>query len=156
MSVDPLQMGKRSGGRADLTYSFPVGASEVFKKKGGGFVIEDASGRVEIATAAATNIIGAALLFEDLTASATEGGTTVQVDLDLSGIYELPVSGTYLATMRGKTCDIIITSNVQYANVAATAIDILEIVDAGFTNAAGTITTVLVKLFQKNLTRTGV
>jgi hypothetical protein len=33
---------------------------------------------------------------------------------------------------------------------------VLEVVDKGFTNAAGTVTTVLVKLFTKNLTRTGV
>lgn len=157
MGADPLQTGIRAGGNSEMNFSFPVGASEIFKKKGAQFVTDDGSGRVEIAGAASTNIIGWAMLSEDFTASSTEGGTDMAVNLDLNAIFEIPVdAGTYNANTRGETCDLSLTSNVLGANLAASSVDIIEIVDKGFTNAAGTVTTVLVKLFIPNLTRTGV
>ena len=157
MAAQNLQYGIRTPGY-EQNFSYPVGASEVFKKKGGGYVTEDSSGRVETSQiATATTILGYALLNEDFTASSTEGGSVVTVNVDLDCIYELPInSGTYAATMRGKTCDFSISSNMQGAALGASSVDTLEIVDKGYTNAAGTVVSVLVKLFQKNLTRTGV
>ena len=157
MSTQSTEYGKRRG---DDTFvvSYPIGASEVFKKKGGGFLADDGSGRLEIAIATSTNIIGHTSRFnEDFTASSTEGGTPMPVDTDLQGHYELPInSGTYAATMRGKTCDLSISSSIQGLNLAASAIDIVEIVEIGTTNPAGTVVSAVVKLFEKNLTRAGV
>ena len=156
MSADSLQYGKRSSG-GEKVYSFPVGASEVLKKKGGAFGKMDGSGRIEVAGAADTGIVGWIVLNEDLTASSTEGGTVLPVDLDLDGIYEIPInSGTYATTMRGEVCDLSVSSNVQGANLTASAVDVIEIVDKGFERSSGTVVSVLVKLFRNNLTRTGV
>ena len=141
----------------DIVHEFPVGASEVFKRNGGGWVKEDSSGRIEMAGATSTNIIGHIEWRSDLTASSTEGADKVAVNLDVAGIVaSMPISGTYAATMRGKTCDIIVTSSVQYANVAASSIDVLEIIGEHEKNSSGTVDSVLVKLFTANLTRTGV
>lgn len=153
MAQQSTEYGKRSGGSSHSVRAFPVGASEVFKKKGGGFVIEDNSGRVEIATAAATNILGWALIQEDFTASSTEGGTIVPVDMDLDAIYEVPINtGTWADTYRGESCDISISSNIQGANLSGTSTKVLTLIDKGFTNAAGTVVSVLVKLNRAVLT----
>ena len=138
--------------------AYPIGASEVFKKKGGAFLADDSSGRLEIATAAVTNIIGHLADFaEDFTASSTEGATVLKVNTDLDAHYELPINtGTWAATMRGKTCDLSVSSSIQGLNLSASSIDIVELIEAGTTNPAGTVVSAICKLFRKNLTRTGV
>jgi hypothetical protein len=157
MSANNLQMGIRAGGNSEMNFSYPVGASEIFKKLGASFVTVDGSGRIEVAGAADTAIIGSAVFNEDFTSSSTEGGTNLPVNIDLNAVFEIPINaGTYAATMRGETCDLSDSSNVIGANLTASSVDIIEIVDAGYTNAAGTVTTVLVKLFIPKLTRTGV
>ena len=152
MAQQQTEVGRRQG-HDHLIFDFPVGASEVFKKAGGGFVSTDGSGRVEIASAAAVDIIGSHLFFEDFTASSTEGGTIVPVDMSLDSVYEIPIdTGTWADTMRGETCDIGVTSNVQGADLTASATDVLILIDKGFTDAAGTVQTVLVKLNVNALT----
>lgn len=156
MAQNNLEYGIRSGLRRDLVFAYPIGASEVFKKKGGAFVKDDSSGRMEIATTQ-TTIIGHALFNEDFTASSTEGGTKLPINVDTGAIYEVPINtGTWADTMRGKTCDLSVSSSIQGVDLTASAVDIVELVDKGYTNAAGTVVSVLVKLFAKNLTRTGV
>lgn len=155
MAQQSIEYGKRSGPHHSV-YPFPIGASEVFKKKGGSFVKDDGSGRMEIATAAATNLAGYALFNEDFTASSTEGATTLPVDISYDSVYEIPISGTWADTMRGKTCDIIITSSIQYANVDASATDVLILVDKGTTNAAGTVVSVLCRLNPNTQSLSGV
>ena len=155
MAQQSIEYGQRSGGRQDLIYAFPVGASEVFKKKGGGFVSDDGSGRVEIAGASATNIIGHAMINADFTASSTEGGDVVPVNMDLNAVYELPIdSGTWADTMRGETCDLAVTSDIQGVDLTASSTDVVRLIDKGTTNAAGTVVSVLVQLNVEALTQT--
>src|SRR3990167_8655931 len=143
MAQQSTEYGKRQGHNHNIV-SFPVGASEVFKKKGGAFVHLDDSGRVEIATATDTDIIGHALFNEDLTASSTEGGTTVMVDMSWDSVFELPINtGTWADTMRGEVCDLSISSSIQGVNLSASAIDVIQLIDKGTTNAAGTVVSVL-------------
>lgn len=124
----------------------PIGASEVFKKAGGAFMQTDGSGRAEIATAAAVDIVGHAMFNEDFTASSTEGATKLPINRSLEAWYEIPVSGTWADTMVGEDCDIIVTSSIQYANLAASTTKVLNIVAKGYTNAAGTVLSAIVKL----------
>ena len=155
MGANNLEYGRRAGAD-EYVFSYPIGASEVFKKKGGAFLKDDSSGRLEIVSSQ-TNIIGHALFNEDLTASSTEGATKLQVNTDLDGVYEVPINtGTWADTMRGKVCDLTVASSIQGVDLTASTVDQVELIDKWFTNAAGTVVSVLVKLWQKNLTRTGV
>lgn len=156
MGNQSIQYGRRAGG-SQYVFEWPIGASEVFKKKGGAFLVDDASGRLEIATATGTKIQGHALFQDDLTASSTEGATVLQVDMDLDNIYELPInSGTWADTMRGKVCDLSISSSIQGLNLAASSIDIVELIDDGTTNPAGTVVSALCRVYINNVTRAGV
>ena len=156
MAQQSTEYGKRSGPNHSV-FEWPVGASEVFKKKGGGFVTIDASGRAEIAVAGDLDIIGYALLNEDRTASATEGGDTVRVDMSNDSTYEIPINtGTWADTMRGKLCDLSVVSGIQGVDLTASGEDVLQLVDKGTTNAAGTVVSVLVRLHPRTLTPAGV
>ena len=153
MAQQSTEYGRRSG-TGWCQFSWPVGASEVFKKKGGSLLVDDASGQVEICTATGTKIIGHALVSEDFTASATEGATPMQVDQDLDNVYEMPINtGTWLDTMRGKVSDISVSSSIQGANLSASANKQIELIDKGTTNPAGTVVSVLYKINRLILTR---
>ena len=156
MAQQSTEYGRRKGGDHNV-FTFPVGASEVFKKAGSSFVIDDGSGRVEIAVAGELNIIGAALLNEDLTASATEGATKVRVDMSYESVYEVPINaGTWADTMRGKDCDLVVTSSIQGVDLGASGEDVVQLIDKGTTNAAGTVVSVLCKLNPRTIVHSGV
>lgn len=153
MAQQSTEYGRRAGS-GWCQFSWPVGASEVFKKKGGTLVVDDASGRIEICTATGTKIIGHARVNEDFTASSTEGATPMQVDQDLDNVYEMPINtGTWADTMRGKVSDISISSNIQGANLSAATNKQIELIDKGTTNPAGTVVSVLYKINRLILTR---
>lgn len=156
MANQSIEYGRRRG---DDTYvaEYPIGASEVFKKKGGAFLKDDSSGRLEIASTD-TNIIGHSNRFnEDITASSTEGGTVLPVDTNLQAHYELPINtGTWADTMRGKVCDLSVASSIQGVNLTASTVNQVEIVEKGTTNPAGTVVSAVVKLWINTLTRNGV
>jgi hypothetical protein len=110
-----------------------VGASEVFKDKSGRYLKADGSGRVEIATASDTGIIGWALSGE-FTASATEGASKVSVETDINKLMVMPACGAAgaaiteatLAGCIGETHDIqMVSTNYQYMDTNASAVDIL-------------------------------
>lgn len=156
MANSYTQIGRRQG-HGKLQVAFPVGASEVFKKKGGGFVKMDGSGRIEIAGAGHTGVIGAALIFEDYTAPSTEGAIDLPVDTSWDSLWEIPInSGTYAATMRGKTCDLSVASGIQGAALDLSSDDVVLVVDKGSVNAAGTAIAVLVQRYPKNQVLSGV
>ena len=151
MANDPITYGKRRGHEHNR-FEFPVGASEVFKKAGGSFLRTDGSGRVEIAVAGSTEIIGYAFVHADLTASATEGATKVEVDMSYDSVYEVPINaGTWADTMRGKVCDLSVVSSIQGVDLTAAGEKVVILVDKGTTNSAGTVLSVLVKLAPVNI-----
>lgn len=156
MAQQSTEYGRRKGHDHNL-FDFPVGASEVFKKAGGAFVRTDGSGRVEIAIAGDTEVIGYALLNEDLTASSTEGGTRVMVDMSYESVYEVVINtGTWADTMRGKDCDLSVVSSVQGVDLTASGEDVVQLIDKGTTNAAGTVVSVLCKLNPRTIVHRGV
>lgn len=117
----------------------PAGASEVFRAKSGRFVKNDASGRLEVAVDGTTLLEGW-VEEGDLTCSSTEGGTIVSfvhaVNC-LGTIFRIPVNaGTFVATMRLKTCDLAVSSNIQGAKLDGSGEDTLIIVDGDLVNNA--------------------
>lgn len=141
----------------------PVGASEVFKYKGGCFVEPDGSGRIEVCDDGDATAIGYANTAER-TASSTEGADKVGVDVSYDTVYEIPAilnAGTVptdaaLIAAVGETCDIKVVSNVQYANVDTTTDSILLIVGYKVYGSTLGLKTVLVQRVPKNLSYTGV
>ena len=155
MAETNLEYGKRAGGNG-LVFSWPVGASEVFKRQGGGFVTIDANGRAEIAIAGDLDIIGYALLNVDRTASATEGGDTVRVDLSHESVYEVPINaGTWADTMLGKLCDISVVAGIQGVDLGASGENVVQLINKGTTNKAGTVVSVLCRLHARTLVPAG-
>lgn len=141
-----------------VNIEFPVAASEVFKHLGGAFVKIDSNNRVAVAGATDTAIIGWAFT-GDFTASATAGQTKIAVNTSLDAIYRMRLDAAQteaqLRGLIGETCDIIVTSNIQYADVDASAVDILFIVGYEYFGSAIGEQTVLVKLYHNNLTVKG-
>lgn len=122
----------------DFTVKIPVpmGASEVIKAKSGRFVKNDASGRMEIAVAGSTLLMGWVELGEQ-TCSATEGGTIGDMipAQNCQAVFRIPINtGTYAATMVGKTCDLSVVSSIQGAALGASSEDTVIIVNGDLDN----------------------
>lgn len=156
MAQQSTEYGKRQG-HNHLQFAWPIGASEVFKKKGGAFMTIDASGRAEIAVAGDVDIIGHAIFNEDFTASSTEGGTTLPVDISFDSVYEVPINtGTWADTMRGKLCDLSVVSSIQGVDLTASGEDVIQLIDKGTTNPAGTVVSVLCRIHPRLAVPAGV
>lgn len=116
--------------------NWPVGASEVIKAASGRFVKYDASQRLEIAVDGSTLLAGWLEIGEQ-TASATEGATKgcLIPAANCPVVFRIPINaGTYIETMRGKTCDLAVTSTIQGAKLDGSGEDVLLIVDGDLLN----------------------
>ena len=134
MGMKQLKYGPIRGGRNG--FWVPLGASEVIKAKSGRFVKSDGSGRAEVAVDGSTELIGF-LDCEEFTASSTEGADKRWCINDLTAVFRLPInSGTYAATMKGKTCDVSVSSTIQGVQLDASSEDTLIIVDGDLINNA--------------------
>ena len=138
-----------------VSQEFPVAASTIFGHDSGCFVQMNTSGHILMADATSTDIIGWAIT-GDFTASSTAGQTKVPVNLSHDAVYEMPIdtarTEAQLIALVGITCDIVVTSNVQYADYDATSVNILQIVGYNYYGSALGQQTVLVKLYVPNLT----
>jgi hypothetical protein len=146
-----LKYGIVKGESNAIKLSAPMGASEVIAVKSGRFVTNDASGRMEIAKDGSTLLAGFVELPDGknysstgiYTCSSTEGADIAgwyPAALNIGVVYRIPInSGTYAATMLGETCDISVSSNIQGAQLDASAEDTLIIVGGmiGGTSANG-------------------
>ena len=142
-----LKWGIIKGEQGIPSLTVPVGASEVIPA-GGAFCKNDGSGRAETAVDGSTLLMGwyypgdpgldANKKYQ--TASSTEGGTKapfIPISCMLKAVVRLPIlSGTYVATMLGKTCDLAVTSNVQGLQLDASSEDTVIIVDGDLVNNA--------------------
>lgn len=146
MGLDGAQLryGVIKGWETAVKISVPIGASEVFPA-GGAFVKNDGSGRMEVAGDGTALLAGFCIAEDDLdagqsysTASSTEGATKglwIPYYAMGSVVVRLPVTGgTYVATMVGQTCDIEVVSNVQGAQLDASAEDTVIIVGGDLVN----------------------
>ena len=143
MAQQSISYSRRKGDDA-LVFTVPVAASEVFKQAGGSFISIDANGRAIIAVASSTNVVGAAKVYANLTASATAGATLVEVDFSNSSVWELPINtGTWNDNMVGTRHGLTVASSIQGVDLTDTSNVQLVIYGKGTTNAAGTVVSVL-------------
>lgn len=112
--------------------AWPIAASQVFNDRGGKFVKLDANDRVDIADDGDTQIEGWANAptggGSSFTSSATAGADMAEVDVSELSVYSVPAN-VDPANTRGETCDLVVTSNVQYAQVNASSEDVIVILD---------------------------
>lgn len=126
----------------------PMGASEVIASKSGRFVTNDGSGRMELADDGDALLAGWVELPEGAfynssdiyTCSSTEGADVAlfyPAEALLGVVFRIPNDSnvTFTTAMRGKTCDLVRSSNVQGAKLDASGEDNLLIVDGDLTSA---------------------
>jgi len=130
---------------------FSVGAfyaSQVFPKKSGRFATYDDSLNYWKSAESGEAKLGG-YVEQDLTTSATNGGSKLPV-FDIRGrTFELPYATATAITTQltqavlddliGKTCDLLVTANVQYADAGATTDNIFRIVGGDVTQGYGTL-----------------
>ena len=112
--------------------AWPVAASQVLDRRSGRFVKLDSNDRIDIADSGDTQIEGA-VSEQGFTSSATAGATLVSVDVSDLSVYRM-VADADPANTRGETCDLIVTSDVQYADIGESNEDVIVIVDLDTTN----------------------
>jgi len=112
-----------------------AGASEVIKGKSGRFVQADGAGYVDAASASSVDIMGWVVGTGDITAGASDGVTSFDVETDILGkLFVMPackdsaaaVTEAELQAAVGTTMDIqMVSTNYQYCDLGASAVDIL-------------------------------
>lgn len=109
----------------------PCAASVAFKNLSGKFMVKDGSSNYAIADSGDTELAGWAMAGE-FTASSTAAKTTVPIVDDFSAIFEIPSDATFTAAelkaLVGKTCDLIVASNIQQADIGESTEDVIIIV----------------------------
>ena len=142
------------------TVNIPLQASVAFKYLSGKFVTQDSNQRIGLSVAGDTKIIGWAAGEGEYTSSATAGADSTAINIAKDAVYEMPIDSTEteaaLIALIGKTCDIIVTGGIQYADIDASSDDILQIVGYHYQGPNSGEQTVLVRLHQPNLTVSGV
>ena len=130
-------------------------AAIAFKGAGGKFV-SGVGNSLVLAVAASTALLGWAEVAEFTTATTD----VITVNMAKDAVYEMPidtaVTEAALQALIGKTCDIIVTSGIQYADHNASAVDILQIVGYGYYGPNLGEQTLFVRLYQPNVTVSGV
>lgn len=122
MNAKQLKYGHTRGGSVSVPCAT---AASTFVAASGRFVYLNA-GVATLADDGANEIFG----FADVAAGLQVAGTINNIIIDPTAIFRIPViAGTYVAAMRGKTCDLIITGGIQGADLTASDDDVLIVVD---------------------------
>ena len=125
----PVKFGQVKG--PIVTVPIPAQASQNFENRSGCFVTLDSSERAGVSVAADTQIFGFALA-GDFTTSSTAGQTILAINISLEAIYLMPLDAArtiaQLQDLVGKTCDLVVASNIQYADYDASTTDVIQIV----------------------------
>lgn len=105
-------------------------ASQVFKRRSGHFV-KLVSNYATIAGSGDVEIKGWALVGKDWTSSATAGQDKITIDADPGHVWEIPADATFtessLLALIGDTCDLIVNSNIQQADIGESFEDVIVI-----------------------------
>lgn len=115
--------------------AWPIAASQNFQNNSGKWVKLDSSDRVTIADSGDTQIEGWAEV-GDFTSSATAAADVASVDLSYLAVYRMPADADPAST-RGETCDLIVNSTNQQADIGESNEDVIKIVD--FDTVADTV-----------------
>ena len=103
-----------------------IGASEVFKNLSGRWMGSDAAGYLDVADTDAAELQGWGE-YGELTAPATDGLLEIVVDISPNSVYRMPADDTPALTDMWETCDIVVASNIQQADVGQSNQDVLII-----------------------------
>lgn len=114
---------------------------EINGEKSGRFCTVDSSGRIVMATATDSALYGYVESGTILSSANTSDGLfNLKVITSRDAVFRIPVTtGTYAASMKGKTCDLVVTSaspDVMGANLSASDYDVVVIVDGDLDNNA--------------------
>jgi len=130
-NVGSVSCGKLSTGSI---LNMAIGASVVIKAKSGRFLCGTGSGYLIIPTASLTDIMGWVVGTFEATSSSTAGGTSWDIETDLSKLFVMPacddsagaVTEAELLGAIGYTMDIqMVSTSYQYCDLGASAIDLL-------------------------------
>lgn len=142
-----------------VTIPYELAASQVFKHAGGAFVDMDANRRIQIATASSTDLVGWGV-FGDGTTSSTAGQQQIPVNVSLDAFYLMPIdtaqTEAQLLALLHKTCDLVVASNIQYADFDASAKDNLIIEDYRYWGSALGEQALIVRMNPNKIGQTGV
>ena len=131
-------------GGHELNVEFELQASEIFKHRGGAFVTMDSSEQIGVSVSGDTQILGWAFTGEYTTPS-TAGIIRLPVNIAVDALYLMLLATSDAAAARteaqlkdliGKTCDLDVISDVQYADYGATVTDVIQIVDYRYWGSA--------------------
>lgn len=129
---EQLRYGHVAGGKVLIPEQ--MGASEVVRAASGRFGFRDANGRIEIADSGDTTLTGFVEHRQETTSS-TEGGTKTQMNISFDAVYKVPITaGTLVRTMFGKTCDLLVSSNIQGADLSESNEDVIQILGGDIAN----------------------
>jgi hypothetical protein len=124
-----------------------MGASEVLYSKSGRFVTNDGSGRMEVSSASSTAISGwiEEAAPDGLTCSSAEGATVLNMFNSLDDVFRMPLAydastydRNYSYDLDQETCDLVLINGIQYADLSASADDLIRIVGGKAATAAFT------------------
>ena len=121
-----IKFGYLGGGKTSIPVKMAASQSANINNKSGKFVYID-SGQAKMNADGITEILGWIEASSEVTYAAND---QVNCIVDSNARFRIPVnSGTFTADMVGKTCDISISSNIQGAQLDASAEDTIYIVD---------------------------
>ena len=109
--------------------------AEVFKSKSGKFVAPDGTDDFDVAQSGDTMITGWAVVqgttdgADGYTVPASTIPTRKEVITDINGRFLMPADAAVTEAIKGLTCDIIVASNIQKADVGESTEDVLIIYD---------------------------
>ena len=129
IQVKPLKYGILNDTDLLSRFTMPLKASEIFGNQSGKFVARDTAS-ADVAVAGDTEILG----WANTHAHTVGTGESAEIYNDIRGRFLIPTTDTdFLTSMRGKTCDLKITSDVQYADLDASTTDVIVIYDGDAT-----------------------
>ena len=142
-----------------VSVKIPAAASQNFEHLSGCFVKLDSAERADIAEATDTELFGWAFI-GDFTTSSTAGQTILTVNISLDAVYLMPINAAKteaeLQALMGKVCDLIYTSNIQYADLALSTYDVIQLVGYEYWGSALGEQAVKVRLNPAKIGATGV
>lgn len=138
--MDNVKFGYLRGGMTGLMKG--ITGSEVFKRLSGHFVKLTSSYATKCGDGD-SEILGWAQTHEQ-TVGSSNGDDELLIITDLTAVFRIPLryesstyTTNYTSTMRGKTCDLVVISNFQYANVTTSDDDLVIIVDGQAASGKG-------------------
>lgn len=154
----PVSYGQAFGGRT-LT-QIGAAASKSFRYEGGRFVYKNLAGHVMIASNNGENLFGWCETSGTFSSSSTAGDTIVAVNVATDAVYEMPIVSAITESaakgLIGKAADLEIISDVQYCNYDASATQMVEVVGIKYYGSAVGEQALLVKMYPRNQSVTGV